>query len=371
MSQAPFEYETLSWSAMTEGDRAAWRRVRTECPALVSPFFSLGWQDAVHSSRGDVEVIRITRNGEVIGFFPFTRCPFGVLCPVGAPMADWHGVVGPAGLSLSVDDILHSTRGRAFRYSGAAANDPMLERTASGTDTSFVMDLSDGYVAYQAAARKRHPNAFRNLRSRGRKLQERNVEIRLDDRDPSNLQMLLAMKRSQYRRTRQIDIFGFSWTRKLVETLFAEREAGEPETTRGLLSTLWIDGALAAGHFGLKDDATLHYWFPSYAARFADLSPGLVLLNEIARASSLLGVRRIDLGGGDYRYKREFANQHLPIISGKAQAAGWSRRAYSAVLPTVTEAANPPPGGIARITHTLTRRIDLLSSLHRWSPARP
>lgn len=365
MTRVNFEYETSPWTGLTDEDRAAWRRLRQDRPALASPFFSLGWHDAVHAVRGDVEVVRISADGALCAFLPFARCPFGMLRPVGAPMADWHGLIGPAGLTLDLDAILRAARGKAFRFSGAAADDSILEGAASDDSTSFVMDLSGGYAAYQTAAAKAHPKAFRNLRARVRKLHARAVEIRIDDRDPASLALVLAMKRSQYRRTRQIDIFGFRWTRALIETLFAREPSAAPDATRGLLSTLWIDGTLAAGHFGLKGDDTLHYWFPVYDARFAELSPGIVLLHEIAMASAQLGIRRIDLGDGDYRFKEEFANQRLPIIAGTARIAGARRRAALASRPTTAPAGSPRPG-LARIPHAVSRRVDLLSSLHIW-----
>lgn len=283
-------------------------------------------------------------------------------------MADWHGLVGPAGLSLSVDEILRAARGKAFRFSGAAADDPLLDRTGTGAATSFVMDLSGGYDVYAAEAKRTHPQAFQNLRTAGRKLIGREVEFRLDDRDPASLELVLAMKRSQYRRTRQIDIFGVRWTRALVDRLFAQKPS-EPEGARGLLSTLWIDGALAAGHFGLMGDATLHYWFPVYDDRFANLSPGIALLHEVAKGSSLLGVRRIDLGDGEYRFKRQFANQHLPLIAGTARVSG-ARPMRSPLRPTRVAENTALPRALARIPHAVTRRVDLLASLHRWSPAR-
>lgn len=366
MTRVKFEYEKSPWSAMTSEDLTAWRRLRDERPALASPFFSPGWHDAVHAIRGDVEVVRIRRDGEVCGFLPFARCPFGMLRPVGAPMADWHGLVGPAGLTLDVDEILRAAGGRAFRFSGAAADDAILEGAASDVSTSFVMDVSGGYDAYRTEAAKAHPKAFRNLRARMRKVHGRSVEIRHDDRDPESLAMLLAMKRAQYRRTRQIDIFGFRWTRALVESLFAQEPLDEPESVRGLLSTLWIDGTLAAGHFGLQGDETLHYWFPVYDARFAELSPGIVLLHEIAMASAQLGIQRIDLGDGDYRFKQEFANRRLPIIAGTARLASPSRRLASRRRPATPTPTGSPRLGLARLPRAVSRRVDLLSSLHIW-----
>lgn len=363
MSTAAFKYDTFRWPDLSDLDRLAWQRIRASRPALGSPFFSLDWHDAVQATRGGVEVLRLARGGETCGFFPFVRCAFGMLRSAGAPMADWHGLVGAAGLSLSVEEVLRAAHGKAFRFSGAAGDDPLLDVAHTSSATSFLMDLSGGYDAYAVNAKKAHPQAFQNLRTAGRKLLDRNVEIRLDDRDPANLELVLAMKRTQYRRTRQIDIFGVRWTRALIERLFSQMPA-TPRGARGLLSTLWIDGALAAGHFGLMGDATLHYWFPVYDDRFANLSPGIALLHEIAKGSSLLDIERIDLGDGDYRFKRQFANQHLPLIAGTARVSHGGNRMRLSLRHTSAGGVPAPAGALMRIPHALTRRVELLASLH-------
>lgn len=367
LASTPLRYQALPWAALTAVDRAAWRLIRSRRSQLASPFFSLGWHDAIESARGGVEVIKISRGARAVGFLPFCRSLFGSLHPVGAPMADWHGLIGPAGSRIEMDDLLKAARARSYRFSGAPVDDPVLQCAGSAAASSLVMDLADGYAAYEVEARNGHPKAFRNLRARERRLHERCVEIRLDDRDPVSLAKVLSMKSGQYRRTRQIDIFSFGWTRNLIKILFAEEQLNEPEQIRGLLSTLWVDGSLAAGHFGIKDCSTLHYWFPVYDARFADFSPGILLLHEMARAAKHLEFSRIDLGDGDYRFKQEFANRRIPLVSGIARLKGKNRgtRPQSSPGPVMKPAALT--GGIGRISRGLSRRLDTLSTLYRWS----
>lgn len=365
MTQSAYTFDTVPWSSLTITDRAAWARIRADRADLKSPFFSLGWHDAVQEARSGVEVVRISQLGKPVGYLPFNRCPFGMLRPVGAPMSDWHGVVGPTDLTLDQDAILQAARGKAFRFSGAAAGDPVLGQAQASVTTSHVMDLTGGYEAYVQEAASAHPKAFRNLRARSRKLADRRVEVRLDDRAGSSLTKVLEMKRDQYRRTRQVDIFGFRWTRRLSDLLVARPASSDPEGARGLLSTLWIDGDLAAGHLGLLSSKELHYWFPVYDDRYSEFSPGIALLHEIARGSSELGVSRIDLGDGDYRFKQEFANRQVPALSGTARTSGRIGRRLS------LSTSNPddpslPDRGIARVSHALKRRVDLLSDLHRW-----
>jgi CelD/BcsL family acetyltransferase involved in cellulose biosynthesis len=47
----------------------------------------------------------------------------------------------------------------------------------------------------------------------------------------------------------------------------------------------------------------LHWWFPAYDRKFSQYSPGIILLLRMAQALALDGVRAIDLGKGEARYK--------------------------------------------------------------------
>jgi len=183
--------------------------------------------------------------------------------------------------------------------------------------------VEGNYESYLAARSRAHPKAFRNLRARLRKVEDACLEadFRADDRDPQALAAVIGLKREQYRRTRQIDVFGPPWTGRLIEILAARTGPG----LRGRLSTLRLDGRLAAGHFGLQADGVLHYWFTVYDEAFAAYSPGLLLLHRIAEAGAVEGISRIDLGGGDYRFKHEFADLRPPLLDeyGLGAALGW------------------------------------------------
>src|SRR5205814_9502194 len=61
---------------------------------------------------------------------------------------------------------------------------------------------------------------------------------------------------------------------------------------------------ITAVHAGMRARRLLHWWFPSYNQKFAKYSPGIILLIRLAEALAATGVRTLDLGKGDARYKR-------------------------------------------------------------------
>ena len=109
-------------------------------------------------------------------------------------------------------------------------------------------------------------------------------------------------------------------------------------TFEGRLSTLWFGERLAAAHFGIRSGAVLHYWFPAYDETFAALSPGLLLLMEMARRSPEGGIATIDLGAGDYRFKSDLAN------------AAWTMATAAVCRPTFQGAAR---SGLIAAGHAL------------------
>jgi CelD/BcsL family acetyltransferase involved in cellulose biosynthesis len=97
---------------------------------------------------------------------------------------------------------------------------------------------------------------------------------------------------------------------------------------------------VAALHLGLRSGEVWHSWFPAYNPDLDRYSPGLVLMLELAAAAPALGIREIDLGKGEARYKLALATGSVPLnegsvgarplsaVSARAQAA--ARRALRA-----------------------------------------
>src|SRR5678816_1993574 len=94
------------------------------------------------------------------------------------------------------------------------------------------------------------------------------------------------------------------WGRELVERIHSAHEAG----FAGMLSLLYADDRLVAGHLGMRSRTVWHYWFPAYDAALAKYSPGLILLLKMAENAQSLGLRAIDLGKGLSQYKERLMN---------------------------------------------------------------
>ena len=57
-------FDLMKWRDLTAGDRQAWRAFRMADSGLRSPYFDLGWLDAVDRARGDLHVVKASRRGQ-------------------------------------------------------------------------------------------------------------------------------------------------------------------------------------------------------------------------------------------------------------------------------------------------------------------
>jgi CelD/BcsL family acetyltransferase involved in cellulose biosynthesis len=123
---------------------------------------------------------------------------------------------------------------------------------------------------------------------------------------------LVAWKSDQYLRTGATNVFGFSWTMRLLEKVLAApgQEFG------GILSALYAGDKLVSAHLGLRSHGVMHLWFPAYDPAFGKYSPGLILLLELAKAARSLGVQRLDLGKGDTRFKTSLMTGAVSLAEG-------------------------------------------------------
>ena len=169
----------------------------------------------------------------------------------------------------------------------------------------------------------------------------------------------MAWKRAQLAATGQTDIFDAGWTLRLMQDLFERRD---PDFGAALF-TLHFGDRLAAVHLHLHGKQTVHGWLIAHDPEFERYSPGILLFQDILRWMDATPYSRLDLGPGDYRFKRELANTGVWVthgfVGGVAPAALVRHAAYS-----VRRAAEALPlGKMSELPGKAMRRVDVLRGL--------
>lgn len=300
--------ERRSLDRLTAQERALWNGWAKADPDLASPYFRVEFAETVarFSPRSAVAVLR--RDDAIVGFYPHQRRG-GAVQPIGAPMNDYHGVIGPRTGRPSLNEVAALMGGSRFAASGWVG-------PASGAlvSESFRTRIPDdgGYAAWYAARRAAFGKYFKDKERARRSMTAEfgPVEVEIGLRDAELLDQLIVLKREQYRRTGRHDIFACGWTRDLLHALMA---ADGEDGFGASIAVLRAGGRVTAIEYSLHAGRHFHFWFPAYVPALARCSPGIMLSMETMRIGAERGYRDFDYGFGGDAYKKYFCDIVQPV----------------------------------------------------------
>lgn len=324
-TRSAVDVEVVPPTALDAGQRAAWRRLQAtnaaSMPAMGNPFLSVDFAVAVGSQRPAARVAVLSRDGQIVGFFPHEQVRRGVAKPIGATISDCQGPVCDPALRMTPLQLLSACGLKVWEYDHlTTALDGFAEHHEI-IDDSPLMWLADGWEAYREERRTVSKSLLIGFERKARKLARDVGTLRFalhtDEREV--LERLMRWKSAQYRATGVPDRFGQPWIARVVGTLMA---SGRDSDTGGCLSALWAGDRLVAAHAGLRSGTILSWWFPAYDVAFARYSPGAILLLRMAEAAAASGIQQVDLGRGHHPYKERFASTSWPVAEGWVECPG-------------------------------------------------
>jgi CelD/BcsL family acetyltransferase involved in cellulose biosynthesis len=352
------QVDCLSFSDLTETQRALWRDWACHDGQPVSPYLLPDFAEAVDRVRDDVRVALLSEAGEMTGVFAYHKCGQGIR-PVGAPMSDYQGILARTGTAICPRALLGQLGGGFLAFENWWSTQPGEATPGRERDGSVVVDLSGGPDAYFAARKAAHKSQFKKMERRHRNAERDFGPVRLQAGDPDGelFETLIRWKSAQYAETGKLDVFGIGWARRLLEDL-AQRD---DKAFSGEVYGLYVGDELAAIELGLRAGDLYHSWFPAYDERFAKVSPGLLLLHEIFRAAPDQGIARVDLGRGGTHYKTYYASYEVPLEAGRVIAPG--RAAFGLRSWDLAEAAaGILPGKLGELPARARRRWSQVSA---------
>ncbi|MFN3522101.1 MAG: GNAT family N-acetyltransferase [Phenylobacterium sp.] len=339
---------------LAEGDVAAWRALCAAHPAFASPLLSPEFAMAVGEVRPDARVAVWRREGRPVGFLAHHRRPGGMARPIGAPLSDYHALVGEG--PMDGGEALAAAGVSAYRFTGLIDPFGVFAPHAAGRAEGFVIALEGSAADYLEALRAQSAKRFKNYRRLTSKLEREVGEIVLAAPDVSRgtFETLIAWKRAQLRRTGLHDFLAPDWTRALLANLF-ERRQGE---LQGLMIGFYAGGRLLAGQFGVRQGGVFHPWIASTDPQMGAWSPGQLFFLQAIAAMPSAGLAVYDLASGHEHYKRPFALATRTIAEGLATASSSAGRAAR-----VSEAAWAMAGANREgATASLRRRLDVIAT---------
>jgi CelD/BcsL family acetyltransferase involved in cellulose biosynthesis len=294
---------------------ARWSELQRASPLYRSPFFRPEFTLAVAAVR-DVRVAVIQDGDEIAGLFPFERGRARSGRPVGKPFSDYHGPVLDAAAAIDPRELVRACGLATWSFDHLPAGLSSYAPHALAEAGSPCMDLSEGHETYLAG--RRAGSDVRGALRKARKLGREIGPLRLEpaSEDPALLDRMVEWKRMQYAETGVRDVLAGHGSRALLQQVHATRGV----EFAGMLSVLYAGDVVAGLQLGLRSGPVWHSWFPVYNPELHRYSPGLVLMLELAAAAPGLGIREIDLGKGDARYKQALATGSVALLEGSVDA---------------------------------------------------
>jgi CelD/BcsL family acetyltransferase involved in cellulose biosynthesis len=349
-------------SELTQAEREAWRAFVEADPALGSPYFALEFAECCEEARDDTRVLVIRRAGQLIGFLPLHTGRLGYARPLAGPMGDVQGVIAQPGAALDLHAVLRAAALPLFAFHAGLSSQAPFRENAQEIIASWMLDLSEGFDAWEERRRQVDSKAIRTLRGRRRKLEEVEGGHRyvMDETSPEAFDRMVEWKAQQYASTKVFDVFSVAWTRDLLKAVL--RRKGE--FFSGSCSSLYVNNQLVSVHIGMESNRISHYWFPAYHADYARLSAGVLLLTEAARAAAAKGHLALELGPGDFQFKRDLSSYQLGLARGCIANPSLLTAARSAGMAIERAAEGAPLGPVSAWPGKLMRKIDRLSGFN-------
>jgi CelD/BcsL family acetyltransferase involved in cellulose biosynthesis len=307
------DIHTIPFERLTSDELAAWSAIQRAEPALDSPYFRPEFSEAIAAVRNDVEVAVLREGGRPVGFFPYQRTRRNTGRPVGDQLSDFHGLIAPATVDCDPLELVRACQLKAWHFAHLRCDQTNFARFMWQPSDSPYIDLAGGFDSYVAGkdnGRRVMAEYKKKLGKLVRDVGPLHYQHHVDD--DVVFSTLLTWKIEQYRQMNVPNIFDFPWARNLlVKVRQYNREDFSP-----VMSVLYAGGRLAAINLGIRSRAVLHCWFPAYNVEMARYSPGLLHWIETIKAAESLGIRRIDLGKGEERYKRRLMNGASQVAEG-------------------------------------------------------
>ncbi|MFI4935368.1 MAG: GNAT family N-acetyltransferase [Caulobacterales bacterium] len=343
---------------------ARWRELQSLEKAWDSPFLSPSWPRAVERAQEGMDpgirVLVLHEGGRSCGFMA-VRAGAVTAMAAGAPMCDYQGLVTEPGVTIDPKRLAPALGIHRLDFAHMLESQSAFAPYVKGRADSWIVDLPEGYAAYAAERREAGVTTFKDLDKKKRKVEREVGPVTFTARSTSraDLERLIELKRAQHVATGQTDIFAASWPVRLVQNLFATREAD----FGGALFTLHIGEELAAAQFHIMGERTVHAWLIAHDEAYERYSPGLLLFQQILKWMDDEPYDRLDLGYGDYRFKRDLSNAKQGVVHGFVGIPSPASFMRGAAYRFRQMAETLPLGAVSELPGKAMRRVDMLRGL--------
>jgi CelD/BcsL family acetyltransferase involved in cellulose biosynthesis len=337
--------------------QTSWNELRAHNQSLWSPYFDIRMFHVLARITPQAKLAVVRRDGEIVALLPFQGKKGGLARPLGAPLSDQHALIQAEETNIELGALIHTIGMSGFVFSGLRTQvDGALKLQMA---LCHVADLSNGIDDYQTWRKANWNDQVKKNERRKRQGERQWGLMRIETACPKtsdHFETLLALKQSKYVETKRHNVLAVPWIKAYLRTLY---ESPDPDFV-GEITLLYFGDHLAAMEFGLRADNAMHSWFPVFDRAYAQVSPGILLMDGMIEACAARGITKVDLGIGHDQYKRHASNAPVPVWSGTLPVRPTRRLATKAFVSLETWLDANLPSQFGETLGKLERRSEMI-----------
>lgn len=344
-------------------ESAAWRRIRDASPALSSPYFSFGFAQSMGAARDDARVVVIEDGGAIQGFFPAQRPSVFTAMAMGTPISDYQGVIGARDLDVAAAHLCRALRVGRIDFSTMDLTSQSLTAGAvRNTCVAYYAAIGEGgSKAYLADLKAERSDTIKKM-DRKRRAMGRDVGgvvFTPDDRTPAHFEQLMRWAREKCRQSHVPRVWETAWVLRVIDGI---RGSDDPDF-RCMLFTDTVGDKLAAAQLLLQSGRVLHTWIIGQDCAFDAFSPGMALTRRVIEWAADNGFEEVDLGLGDYRFKRQLTNRTREVGAGYLGCNSWATLVRTGEYAVCRLFERAPVAQLRQLPSRAIRRLDVYRAL--------
>jgi CelD/BcsL family acetyltransferase involved in cellulose biosynthesis len=291
----------------------AWVDLRSRNQSLWSPYFDIRMFRALSGLAPHAKLAVVSCNDTTVALLPFQGKKGGLARPLGAPLSDQHALIQAQNTTIDLADLIPAIGMSGFVFSGLRGE--LRGALKSQMAMCHVADLSNGLDSYVAWRKANWNDQVKKNDRRKRQGERQWGPMRIEIACPKtskHFDTLMTYKQAKYIETNRHNVLAVPWINTYLSNLYHSQD---PNFV-GEISLLYFGDHLAAMEFGLRADNVMHSWFPTFDRAYAQVSPGILLMDGMIEACAPRGITKVDLGIGHDQYKRHASNAPVPVWSG-------------------------------------------------------
>ncbi|MCA9178115.1 MAG: GNAT family N-acetyltransferase, partial [Planctomycetales bacterium] len=309
-------YENHSASSLSDELRSAWSELRGGRAPFDSPLLCLANLELLEQVRGDIFVGVARENGRPVAMMPYCKVR-SIAKPYAGPLCDLQVVLTARGVKVDGKQLLRGLGLSAAHFNAhlMRPDSPFTRHCVTRGVTPYI-DISAGFEVYRDQRRKAGSDELKESMRKARKIQRDLGPLRFEPRDTDTqvLRQVLRWKSDQLRSRGAFNAFMVPWIRQVLERSIVSQH----KEWKGMMCSLRVGDELIAGAVGIRNRHVFHGWVTAFnpSPLYRRYSPGIMLLAQLLQHCDALGIRRIDMGGGDEAFKSSFQSGGFAIGEG-------------------------------------------------------